>query len=51
MLSFADFDIRHKLLLVYSLLFFLAFSLAGGLIYVFVKDHIRSTIETELKAS
>lgn len=51
MFSFADFDIRHKLLLVYSLLFFLAFSLAGGLIYVFVKDHIRSNIETELKAS
>ena len=51
MINFADFSIRHKLLLVYSLLFLLAFSLAGGIIYVFVKNQIRSSIETELQSS
>jgi len=49
--KFSDFRIKNKLLLVYSMLFFLAFSLAGGIIYIFVKSHIRATIETELKSS
>ena len=46
---FADLRIRHKLLLVYSLLFLLSFSLAGGVMYIFVKNHIQSSIEQELK--
>jgi PAS domain S-box-containing protein len=48
---FSDFRIKNKLLLVYSVLFFLAFSLAGGIIYIFVKSHIQAGIETELKSS
>ncbi|MDZ7762541.1 MAG: cache domain-containing protein [Desulfovermiculus sp.] len=48
---FANLRIRHKLLLVYSLLFFFAFSLAGGVMYVFVKNHIRTNIEEELKST
>ncbi|MGM0759118.1 MAG: cache domain-containing protein [Thermodesulfobacteriota bacterium] len=48
---FADLRIRHKLLLVYSLIFFLAFSLAGGVMYIFVKNHIQSSIEQELKST
>jgi PAS domain S-box-containing protein len=48
---FTDLRIRHKLLLVYSLLFFFAFSLAGGLLYVFVKNRIQDGIEQELKTS
>ncbi|MBS3779386.1 MAG: cache domain-containing protein [Desulfovermiculus sp.] len=46
---FANLRIRHKLLLVYSVLFLCAFSLAGGLMYVFVKNHIQSNIEEELE--
>ena len=48
---FADWRIRHKLLAVYSLLFFFAFSLAGGIMYVFVKNHIQNSIERELKST
>ncbi|MFP4034986.1 MAG: histidine kinase, partial [Desulfovermiculus sp.] len=48
---FTNLRIRHKLLLVYSLLFFFAFSLAGGLLYLFVKNRIQDGIEQELKNS
>jgi PAS domain S-box-containing protein len=48
---FSNLCIRHKLLLVYSLLFFLAFALAGGFMFFFVKNHIQNSIEQELKNS
>ena len=45
---FADLRIRYKLLISYSAVFVLSFSIGSGIIYSFVKEVIETNIESEL---
>ncbi|MEE4113760.1 MAG: cache domain-containing protein [Desulfobacteraceae bacterium] len=45
---FADLRIRYKLLISYSAVFVLSFSIGSGIIYAFVKEAIETNIESEL---
>ncbi len=46
---FSDMRIRHKLLLSYSLLFFLALLIAFSIVYSILRDAITANIESELQ--
>ncbi len=48
---FSNMRIRHKLLLSYSLLFFLALLLAFSVVYTILRDAITANIENELQNS
>ena len=45
---FADLRIRYKMLISYSAVFVLSFSIGSGIIYFFVKQAIETNIESEL---
>ncbi|WP_319406349.1 cache domain-containing protein [uncultured Desulfosarcina sp.] len=45
---FADLRIRYKMLISYSAVFVLSFSIGSGIIYFFVKEAIETNIESEL---
>ncbi len=47
--KFSDLKIKYKLLLSYTLIFLLAFTVASGIIYVLVRANLKSSIESELK--
>jgi len=47
--SFSNLRIRYKLLLSYTLVFLIAFTLASSIIYFLVRNNIKSSIENELQ--